>query len=144
MPITVDETTTEAVRRASSATWYGSIVAVVIIAVLALVARWIWHRFVRRTTTHVHAVSRYPLPDRRQRVAARARLGHRALPGPRHAVAGLLISVGTFVIVSVAILFALSAVGSTSPRCWPAQVSPVSRSALARRRSFATSSPVSS
>lgn len=110
MPITVDETTTEAVR-GFFGEWYGAIVAVVIIAVLALVARWVWHRFVRRTTTTFtqSAVTRYLTGDKespRERDLAIERYRARAT-----AVSGMLTSVGTFVIFSVAILFALSAVG---------------------------------
>lgn len=65
MPITIDETTTEAVQRFFG-TWYGSIISVVVIVVLALVARWIWHRFVRRTTTTFtqSAVTRYLTGDK--------------------------------------------------------------------------------
>ncbi len=110
MPITIDETTTEVVQRFFG-TWYGSIISVVVIVVLALVARWIWHRFVRRTTTTFtqSAVTRYLTGDKespRERDMAIERYRARAT-----AVSGMLCSVGTFVIASVAILFALSAIG---------------------------------
>lgn len=110
MPITIDESTSDAVRRFFG-TWYGSIIVVVIVVVLALAARWIWHRFIRRTTETFtqSAVTRYLAGDRdspRDRDMAIERYRARA-----SAVAGMLSSVGTFVIVAVAILFALSAVG---------------------------------
>ena len=110
MQITIDETTTEAVR-GFFGEWYGSVVAVVIITVLALLARWIWHRFVRRTTATFtqSAVTRYLTGDKeapRDRDMAIERYRARAT-----AVSGMLSSVGTFVIAAVAILFGLSAVG---------------------------------
>ncbi|MCZ3389582.1 MAG: mechanosensitive ion channel family protein [Actinomycetia bacterium] len=110
MQITIDETATEAVRRFFD-TWYGSIISVAIIVVLALLGRWIWHRFVRRTaaTFTQSAVTRFLAGDKespRDRDLAIERYRARAT-----AVSGMLSSVGTFVIASVAILFALNAVG---------------------------------
>jgi small conductance mechanosensitive channel len=110
MQITIDETTTEAVQDFFGE-WYGAILAVVIIAVLAFVARWVWHRFVRRTTATFtqSAVTRYLAGDKespRDRDMAIERYRARAT-----AVSGMLSSVGTFIIASVAILFGLSAVG---------------------------------
>lgn len=110
MPITIDESTSDAVRRFFG-TWYGSIIVVIIVVVVALAARWIWHRFIRRTTATFtqSAVTRYLAGDKdspRDRDMAIERYRARA-----SAVAGMLSSVGTFVIVAVAILFALSAVG---------------------------------
>lgn len=110
MQITIDETTTEAVQRFFD-TWYGAIISVAIIVVLALMARWVWHRFVRRITATFtqSAVTRYLTSDKESRLErdmAIERYRARAT-----AVSGMLSSVGSFVIGAVAILFALSAVG---------------------------------
>lgn len=110
MPSNLDESTAEAVRQFFDS-WYGSIIVVAIIVMVALLARWIWHRFVRRTTTTFtqSAVARYLTGDKespRERDMAIERYRARA-----SAVSGMLTSVGTFVIASAAILFGLSAVG---------------------------------
>lgn len=92
-------------------TWYGSLISVIVITGLALLARWTWKRFVRRTTVTFtqSAVTRYIANEKdspRDRDMAIERYRARAA-----AVSGMLTSVGTFVIASVAILFALSAIG---------------------------------
>ena len=92
-------------------TFLGALIVIVIIVVLALATRWLWRRFVRRTTATFtqSAVTRYLASDKesvRDRDMAIARYQARAA-----AISGMLSSVGTFVIASVAILFALSALG---------------------------------
>lgn len=106
---TIDEATNDVER--FLATWYGSIISVIVIFVVALLARWLWRRFVQRTTTTFtqSAVTRYLTGDKespRERDLAIERYRARAT-----AVSGMLTSVGTFTIVVVAILFALAAVG---------------------------------
>lgn len=110
MPINADETTADQVRGFVEASWYGPIIVVVVIGVLALLARWIWRRFVRRTTVTFtkSAVTRYVASDKEPREREMAIERYRARAA---AVSGMLTSVGTFVIVAVALLFALSAVG---------------------------------
>ena len=109
MLITAEESTADQVQRFVD-TWYGAIVVVVVIGVLALIARWIWRRFVQRTTVTFtkSAVTRYVASDKEQREREMAIERYRARTA---AVSGMLISVGTFVIIAVALLFALSAVG---------------------------------
>jgi small conductance mechanosensitive channel len=111
MLITAEETTTEKVVTFLDDTWLGAVIVVVIVVILALIARWIWKRFVRRTTMTFtqSAVTRYVASEKdspRDREMAIERYRARAA-----AVSGMLTSVGTFVIVTVALLFALSAVG---------------------------------
>lgn len=89
----------------------GSIIVLVIILLLALIARWVWHRFVKRTTVTFtkSAVTRYLGNDKdspREREMAIERYRARAA-----AVSGIVASTGTFIIVAVAALFALSSVG---------------------------------
>jgi len=89
----------------------GVILSLLGILVIALIARWLWHRVVRRMTNTFtnSAVTRHVAGDRgseRERALAIERYRARA-----SAVAGLLASVGTFIIVSVALLFALSSLG---------------------------------
>ena len=110
MPITAEESTADQVQAFLEDTWYGPVVVVVVIGVLALIARWAWRRFVQRTTVTFtkSAVTRYVGSDKEPREREMAIERYRARAA---AVAGMLISVGTFVIVAVALLFALSAVG---------------------------------
>jgi small-conductance mechanosensitive channel len=89
----------------------GSVIVLVVIFVLAVVARWIWHRFVKRTTVAFtkSAVARYLAGDKespRDRDMAIERYRARAA-----AVSGIVASAGTFVIVAVAVLVALGSVG---------------------------------
>ncbi|MFL6179653.1 MAG: mechanosensitive ion channel family protein [Actinomycetes bacterium] len=89
----------------------GSVVVLAVILVLALVTRWIWHRFVKRTTVTFtkSAVTRYLANDKdspRDREMAIERYRARAA-----AVSAILTSTGTFIIVAVAVLFALSSIG---------------------------------
>lgn len=92
-------------------TFLGSVVVVAVILVVALLARWLWHRVVRRTTVTFtkSAVARYLAGDKtspRDRDLAIERYRARAT-----AVSTMLMSTGTFVIAAVAILFALGSVG---------------------------------
>lgn len=105
------ESTSEQVVSWLDDTVLGSVVVVVVVLLLALLARWLWHRFVRRTTVTFtkSAVARYLSGDKdspREREMAIERYRARAA-----AVASLMMSVGTFVIAAVAILFALSSIG---------------------------------
>ena len=105
------ESTSEQVVSWLDDTVLGSVVVVVVVLLLALLARWLWHRFVRRTTVTFtkSAVTRYLSGDKdspREREMAIERYRARAA-----AVASLMMSVGTFVIAAVAILFALSSIG---------------------------------
>lgn len=105
------ESTSEQVVSWLDDTVLGSVVVAVVVLLLALLARWLWHRFVRRTTVTFtkSAVTRYLSGDKdspREREMAIERYRARAA-----AVASLMMSVGTFVIASVAVLFALSAIG---------------------------------
>jgi moderate conductance mechanosensitive channel len=89
----------------------GAVITVLVIALVALLARWVWHRFVRRTTTTFtnSAVTRYLANDKdtpQERDMALERYRARAA-----AVSGMMTSVGTFAIAAVAILFALASVG---------------------------------
>lgn len=92
-------------------TLIGSTIVLVVILLLTLVTRWIWHRFVKRTTVAFtkSAVTRYLANDKdtpRDRELAIERYRARAA-----AVSGIVASAGTFVIVAVAVIFALSSVG---------------------------------
>lgn len=105
------ESTSEQVVSWLDNTFLGSVVVVIVILLLALLARWLWHRFVRRTTVTFtkSAVTRYLGGDKespREREMAIERYRARAT-----AVASMLMSVGTFVIAAVAILFALGSIG---------------------------------
>ncbi|MEO8106745.1 MAG: mechanosensitive ion channel family protein [Actinomycetes bacterium] len=111
MAIKADESVVDQVRVFIGNSFLGALIMVVIVIVLALTARWIWRRFVRRTTTTFtkSAVTRYLSTDKdspRDRDMAIARYRARAA-----AVSGMMTSVGTFVIGAVALLFALSAMG---------------------------------
>ena len=106
-----EESATEQVVDFLDTTWMGTAIVVVLIVLLALIARWLWHRFMRRTTATVtqSAVTRDLATDRqspRDRDIAIERYRARTT-----AVAGLVTSVGTFVIVAVALLFGLSELG---------------------------------
>ncbi len=111
MTMTADESVADQVTNFIDNTFLGALIVVAIIVVLALMARWIWRRFVRRSTATFtkSAVTRYVAADKesaRDRDMAIARYRARAA-----AVSGMLTSVGTFVIIAVALLFALAAVG---------------------------------
>jgi small conductance mechanosensitive channel len=89
----------------------GSVIVLAVILLVAIVARWIWHRFVKRTTVTFtkSAVARYLAGDKESphdREIAIQRYRARAA-----AVSGIVASAGTFIIVSVALLFALSSIG---------------------------------
>ena len=87
-------------------------------SLVALIARWIWHRFVRRTTVTLteSAVASDYLADgglHSQRPA-----GDRAAERARERGRGMLISAGTFIIVVVAVLVRPGlSWASTSHRC---------------------------
>ena len=89
----------------------GSVIVLAVIFVLALIARWIWHRFVsaRRSLLPSGAVTRYLANDKdspREQEMAIERYRARAA-----AVSAIVTSTGTFIIVAVAVLFALSSIG---------------------------------
>jgi small-conductance mechanosensitive channel len=116
MPVTApallaDESTADEVVNFLDNTIAGSVIVLAIILLVALIARWVWHRFVKRTTVTFtkSAVTRYLANDKdspREREMAIERYRARAA-----AVAGIVASAGTFIIVAVAVLFALSSVG---------------------------------
>jgi small conductance mechanosensitive channel len=111
MTIRAEDSIADQVSSFLDDTLLGALISVVVILLLALVARWIWHRFVRRSTETFtkSAVTRYVAGDKdspRDRDMAIARYRARAA-----AVSGMLSSVGTFVIAAVALLFALSVLG---------------------------------
>lgn len=111
MNLLANESVADQVNDFVDNTFLGALIAVAVILVLALVARWIWRRFVRKSTVAFtkSAVTRYVAGDKeseRDRDMAIARYRARAA-----AVSGMLTSVGTFVIAAVALLFALSALG---------------------------------
>jgi len=92
-----------------STTLVGEIVAVVLIIVVALVARWLWHRFVRRTARALtgnyvgrRVVSTTPGVDADAFERYRARTD---------SVARLISSVGTFLIFATAVIVLLAQVG---------------------------------
>lgn len=93
-------------------TLWGGLVSLALIILLAVVARWLWKRFVRRST---RALSDSAVAQRLA-MGAEAPNRNEQLAIERHkartnAVAGLLISTGTFVIVTVAVLVGLAQVG---------------------------------
>jgi len=99
----------QAVTRWVHTTLLGQFVTVVLIVVLTLAARWVWHRFMRRTTAALTAsqlsrkvASTTPGIDDAafQRYRARA-----------DSVSGLITSVGTFVIFAIAVLVLLAQIG---------------------------------
>lgn len=111
MTNTVSEITADDLARYLDSNWYAPLIAVALIVLLAILAGWIWRRFIQRTTAGFNksAVTRYIANDkesRRDRDIAIERYRARAAT-----VSAMLTSVGTFVIVTVALLFALSALG---------------------------------
>lgn len=89
----------------------GQLVTLAIILVLAIVVRWLWLRFIRRTTrtfTESAIARRLAGADGTSAIDELAVGRHRARA---NAVASLLASTGTFVIVVVALLVCLSQVG---------------------------------
>jgi len=115
MPVTAallaDESTADEVVNFLDNTVAGSAIVLAIVLFVALIARWVWHRFVKRTTVTFtkSAVTRYLANDKdspREQEMAIERYRARAA-----AVSGIVASTGTFIIVAVAILFALSSVG---------------------------------
>jgi small conductance mechanosensitive channel len=106
-----ESSTTDEVVGYLDNTVLGSLIVVVVIFVVALIAWWVWHRFVKRTTVTFtkSAVTRYLASDKespREREMAIQRYRARAA-----AVSGIVASAGTFIIVAVALLFALSSIG---------------------------------
>jgi small-conductance mechanosensitive channel len=106
-----EESTAEEVVNFLDNTIAGSAIVLAIILLVTLTARWAWHRFVKRTTVTFtkSAVTRYLANERkspREREMAIERYRARAA-----AVSGIVASTGTFIIVAVAVLFALSSVG---------------------------------
>jgi small-conductance mechanosensitive channel len=106
-----EESTAEEVVNFLDNTIAGSAIVLAIILLVTLTARWAWHRFVKRTTVTFtkSAVTRYLANERkspREREMAIERYRARAA-----AVSGIVASAGTFIIVAVAVLFALSSVG---------------------------------
>ena len=106
-----DQSTADEVVDFLDNTLAGSIIVLAIIFLVALVTRWIWHRFVKRTTITFtkSAVTRYLANDKdspREHEMAIERYRARAA-----AVSGIVTSAGTFIIIAVAVLFALSSVG---------------------------------
>lgn len=101
--------TTDSVQQWLSETGGGKAVSVVLILLLTVLALWLWRRFVRRTTTAVAASS----------MGARlAATGMAADPltveryrARTTAVAGLVTSVGVFVIAAVGVVTALARIG---------------------------------
>lgn len=101
--------TTDSVEQWLSETGGGKAVSVVLILLLTVLALWLWRRFVRRTTTAVAASS----------MGARlAATGMAADPltveryrARTTAVAGLVTSVGVFVIAAVGVITALARIG---------------------------------
>ncbi len=89
----------------------GRLVTLLVIVVAAVVLRWLWRRFVRRTTvtlTESAIAKRLAGADGTTRNDRLLIERHRART---NAVAGLLISTGTFVIVVIATLFGLAQLG---------------------------------
>jgi len=89
----------------------GRIVTIVIIIVVAIIARWMWHRFVRRSTA---TLTDSAVAKRLSGVGDSTRTDRLVIERQKaraNAVAGLLISTGTFVIVVVAVLVALGQLG---------------------------------
>ena len=106
-----EQSTTEEVVDYLDNTLVGAVIVLVVIFLVALIARWIWHRFVKRTTVAFtkSAVTRHLAGDKespREREIAIERYRARAA-----AVSGILASTGTFIILAVAVLFAMSSVG---------------------------------
>jgi small conductance mechanosensitive channel len=107
----VQQSTTDEVVDYLDNTLIGSVIVLAVILLVTLIARWIWHRFVKRTTVAFTktAVTRYLSNDKaspREQEMAIERYRARAA-----AVSGIVASAGTFIIITVAMLFALSSIG---------------------------------
>ena len=106
-----DESTSDEVVSFLDNTVAGSLIVLAIVLIVALIARWVWHRFVKRMTVTFtkSAVTRYLANDKQSpRESEMAIERYRARAA---AVSGIVASIGTFVIVAVAVLFALSSIG---------------------------------
>ena len=81
MALRAEGSVTDQVRDFIDNTFLGALIMLVIVIVLAVLARWIWRRFVRRTTATFtqSAVTRYFV--HRQGVTTRPRHGDRPVPG---------------------------------------------------------------
>ncbi|HVQ88897.1 MAG TPA: mechanosensitive ion channel family protein [Actinomycetes bacterium] len=89
----------------------GRLVTIVTIIVAAIVVRWLWRRFVRRTTA---TVTDSAIAQRLAGVDGTTNSDRLLIERHRaraNAVAGLLVSTGTFIIVVVAVLFGLAQLG---------------------------------
>ena len=92
-------------------TAWGRLVTLLVIIAAAVLLRWLWRRFIRRTTvtlTESAIAQRLAGADGTTRNDRLLIERHRART---NAVAGLLISTGTFVIVVIAALFGLAQLG---------------------------------
>jgi len=89
----------------------GRVASVALVVIVAIIAAWVWKRFIRRTTmtlTESAVAQRLAGADGSSRNEQLAVERHKARA---HAVAGLLISTGTFVIVTIAVLVGLAQLG---------------------------------
>jgi len=89
----------------------GRIVTIVIIIAVAIIVRWIWRRFVRRTTATLTDSAMAKRLSGGGDSTRTDRLAIERQKARANAVASLLISTGTFVIVVIAVLFALGQLG---------------------------------
>jgi len=92
-------------------TVWGRVASLALILVVAVLVRWLWKRFVRRTTktlTDSAVAQRLAGGEGSSRNERLAVERHKARA---NAVAGLLVSTGTFVIVAVAVLAGLAQIG---------------------------------
>lgn len=90
---------------------WGRLVSLALVLVVAVLVSWLWKRFVRRTTktlTDSAIAQRLAGADGTTRNERLAVERHKART---NAVAGLLISTGTFVIVTIAVLVGLAQIG---------------------------------
>ena len=92
-------------------TGWGRIVTIVVVIVGAIVVLWLWRRFIQRTTRSVmeSAVTKRLTgagdSERAQRIAIERQRAR------ADAVAGLLVSIGSFIILSIAVLVVLGELG---------------------------------
>ena len=105
------QSTTDEVVDYLDNTVLGSVIVLAVILLVALIVLWIWRRFVKRTTVAFtkSAVTRYLANEKkspRDRELAIERYRARAA-----AVSGIVASAGAFIIVAIAILFALASIG---------------------------------
>lgn len=105
----VSENVFDDIGRWTNSSLLGEVVAVVAIILIALIARWLWQRFVRRTAralTNSHMSSRVASTTPGVDDAAMTRYRART-----DSAAQLISSVGTFVIFVIAIIVLLAQVG---------------------------------